>query len=145
MTTIEPIKPLDVYLSTNAGTVAELAALVANELVLAGYSLGLDDIQTIILAECRYYSGWAMFEAQKDTVIKIDESLVIDTYEWSILEPVIRANLDLKQAQRMESIRSTGSQEFGLSVSEARQFYQQERDAMPKTAFIEEPFTVELD
>lgn len=142
--TIEPIERLEAYLSTKAGTVAELAELIENELVLSGYSLGLDDIKVVILAECKFYSGWAMFEAQKDTVIKIDESLVIDSCEWSILEPVIKANLDLKQAQRMESIRSIGTQEFGLSVSEARQIYQQERDAMPKNAFVEEPYSVEL-
>ena len=143
--TIQPVSRLDAYLSANAGTVDELSKLVEQELVLSGYSLGLDDIKTVILAECRHYSGWSMFESQKDEVIQIDGELVLDQSEWAILEPVIKANLDLKQAQRMESIRSLGGQEFGLSVSEARQLYMQERSDMPKLAFIEEPFSLELD
>ncbi|MCH2003623.1 MULTISPECIES: hypothetical protein [Acinetobacter] len=143
--TIETVQLKDVYLSTKAGTVDELAELVFQELLLSGYSLGLDDIQNVIQAECRFYSGWAMFEAQKDSVIKIDGNLILDSYEWSILEPVIKANLDLKQAQRMESIKSLGGQEFGLSVSEARQIHKEERDAVPKLAFIEEPYSVELE
>lgn len=142
--TIEPVEYLDVYLSTHAGTVDELSELVFQELLLSGYSLGLDDIKSVILAECRFYSGWAMFEAQKDSIIKIDGALILDSYEWAILEPVIKANLDLKQAQRMESIKSLGGQEFGLSVSEARQIYKVERDAVPKLAFVEEPYSVEL-
>lgn len=143
--TIEPIEKLEVYLSANAGTVGELSALVFDELTLSGYSLGDDDIKTVILAECRFYAGWAMFESQKDSIIKIDQNLILDQAEWSILEPVIKASLDLKQAQRMESIRSLGAQEFGLSVSEARQIYKEERDSMPRLAFIEEPYSLELD
>lgn len=143
--TIEQVTKLDVYLSARAGTVAELSSLVYDELTLSGYSLGVDDIQLVMLAECRFYAGWAMFESQSDSVIEIDENLVIDQGEWSILEPVIRANLDLKQAQRMESIKSLGTQEFGLTVSEAKQLYKEERDAMPRLAFVEEPYTLELD
>lgn len=143
--TIEPIEKLEVYLSANAGTIGELSALVFDELTLSGYSLGEDDIETVILAECRFYAGWAMFESQKDSIIKIDNNLILDQAEWSILEPVIKASLDLKQAQRMESIRSLGAQEFGLSVSEARQIYKEERDSMPRLAFIEEPYSLELD
>lgn len=143
--TIKPLSSLDAFVHAKAGTVDELSELVEQELVLCGYSLGRDDIQTIILGECKYYSGWAMFEAQKDSVIKIDGALVLDSYEWSILEPAIRAHIDLAQAQRMESIRSLGSQEFGLSVSEARQIYREERDSIPKLAFVEEPYSLDLD
>lgn len=143
--TIKLISCLDVYLNAKAGTVDELSELIEQELLLCGYSLGQEDIKTVILVECKYYSGWAMFEAQKDSVIKIDGALVLDSYEWSILEPAIKAHLDLKQAQRMESIRSLGAQDFGLSVSEARQIYKEERDSVPKLAFVEEPYSLELD
>ncbi|WP_147433940.1 hypothetical protein [Acinetobacter chengduensis] len=143
--TIKQVSRLDVYLSTKAGTVAELTSLVFGELTLSGYSLGEDDILNVILAECRFYAGWAMFESQNHSVIELDENLVIDQGEWAILEPVIKANLDLKQAQRMESIRSLGAQEFGLSVGEAKQMYKEERDAMPRLAFIEEPYSLDLD
>ena len=143
--TIKQVSKLDVYLATKAGTVAELTQLVFGELTLSGYSLDEDDILAVILVECRFYAGWAMFESQSDSVIEINENLVIDQGEWSILEPVIKANLDLKQAQRMESIKSLGSQDFGLTVSEANQLYKEERDAMPRLAFIEEPYSLELD
>lgn len=136
---------LDVFLHAKAGSVNELAKLVESLLALSGYSLGESDIETVILAECKHYSGWAMFEAHKTGVIEIDSALILESYEWSILEPAIKAHLDLLQAQRMEAIRSIGTQEFGLSVSEARQIYREERDAMPKTAFIEEPYSLDLD
>lgn len=135
---------LDIYLHAKAGTVEELSILVENLLVLSGYSLGQDDIKTVILTECKHYSGWAVFEAHKDGVIEINDALVLESYEWSIIEPAIKAHIDLLQAQRMESIRSIGTQEFGLSVSEARQIYREERDAMPKMAFIEEPYSLDL-
>ena len=143
--TIKQVSKLDVYLATKAGTVAELTQLVFGERTLSGQSLDEDDILAVILVECRFYAGWAMFESQSDSVIEINENLVIDQGEWSILEPVIKANLDLKQAQRMESIKSLGSQDFGLTVSEANQLYKEERDAMPRLAFIEEPYSLELD
>lgn len=145
MTTLSQVIELNIYPSSQAGTVAELSDLVTNELSMSGYSLGQDDVQSIILAECRYYSGWAMFEAQKSSVISLDDSLVLDAYEWSILEPAIRAHLDLRQAQHMESIKSLGATDFGLSVSEARQIYLQERAEVPKTAFVEPPYSLELD
>jgi hypothetical protein len=145
MTKLSQVTELNIYPSSQAGTVAELSDLVANELSMSGYSLGQDDVQSIILAECRYYSGWAMFEAQKSSVISLDDSLVLDAYEWSILEPAIRAHLDLRQAQHMEAIKSIGSTDFGLSVSEARQIYLQERAEVPKTAFVEPPYSLELD
>lgn len=145
MTTLSQVTELNIYPSSQAGTVAELSDLVTNELLMSGYSLGQDDVQSIILAECRYYSGWAMFEAQKSSVISLDDSLVLDAYEWSILEPAIRAHLDLRQAQHMEAIKSIGSTDFGLSVSEARQIYLQERAEVPKTAFVEPPYSLELD
>lgn len=145
MTKLSQVTELNIYPSSQAGTVAELSDLVANELSMSGYSLGQDDVQSIILAECRYYSGWAMFEAQKSSVISLDDSLVLDAYEWSILEPAIRAHLDLRQAQHMEAIKSIGSTDFGLSVSEARQIYSQERAEVPKTAFVEPPYSLELD
>ncbi|MCK4090657.1 hypothetical protein [Acinetobacter radioresistens] len=145
MTQLSQVTQLNIYPSSQAGTVAELSDLVTHELVMSGYSLDQDDVQSIILAECRYYSGWAMFEAQKNSVISLDGGLILDAYEWSILEPAIRAHLDLKQAQRMESIKSIGSADFGLSVSEARQIYIQERAEIPKTSFIEPPYSLELD
>jgi len=145
MTTLSQVIELNIYPSSQAGTVAELSDLVTNELLMSGYSLGQDDVQSIILAECRYYSGWAMFEAQKSSVISLDDSLVLDAYEWSILEPAIRAHLDLRQAQHMEAIKSLGATDFGLSVSEARQIYLQERAEVPKTAFVEPPYSLELD
>lgn len=145
MTQLSQVTQLNIYPSSQAGTVTELSDLVTHELVMSGYSLDQDDVQSIILAECRYYSGWAMFEAQKNSVISLDGGLILDAYEWSILEPAIRAHLDLKQAQRMESIKSIGSADFGLSVSEARQIYIQERAEIPKTSFIEPPYSLELD
>lgn len=144
--TVYPVSNLALtFERTHAGTVEELSEILAGELVLSGFSLGQDEVKSVILAECRYYSGWSVFESQSDGVIAIDAALILDRYEWSILEPAIRAHLNLLQARRMESIRSLGAQEFGLSVSEAEQTYQQERASIPKIAFIEPPYSLELD
>lgn len=145
MTTLQQQVIEGVYPASQAGNVLELSSLLAHELALSGYSLSQDDVLNVILAECRYYAGWAMFEAQKHSVVQIDGTLILDAYEWSILEPAIRSHCDVVQATRVEAVKSLGTEGFGLSVSEAKQNHLQDRNEMPKTAFVEPPFSIDLD
>lgn len=145
MPTLQPFT--DDYARLIAGTVADLSATLHAELQMSGYSLLLDDVRDAVLCEARLYAGWATFEVQRfaNAPVELDSTLSIDAYEWAFIEPVIRAHCDMLQAIRMEGSRSLGAENFGLSVSEARQIYQEQRDLLPKNAFISPPFTLDID
>lgn len=132
------------YPESIAGTVALLAENVYESLLIKGYSLALDEVEQIIINECRYYSGWAMFEAQKIAITPIDCGLNLHAYEWAIIEPVVKAMCDDVQANRVEAIGSLGAERFGLSASETNQIYNQRRDELPKLAFVAEPYSIDL-
>ena len=74
--------------------------------------------------------------------VMIDQNLTIDAYEWSIIEPVVRAHCDLLQARLVEGSRSLGGDGFGIQVSEAQQNYTMERDKLPRLAFVAPPYTL---
>ncbi len=144
-TMLSQIDVLNIYPSSQAGTIQELALGLFDLLTLSGYSLSQDEIETLILAECRYYAGWAAFQAQEKAKVALDSSLTIECFEWSILEQVIRAHCNVVEAQRIEALKSLGGAEFGLSASEASQLYLEERAKLPQLACIEPPFSLELD
>lgn len=129
------------------GTIAELSITLHAELQMSGYSLLLEDVRDVVLLEAANYAAWASFEQQRfiNTPIQLDSTLPIDAYEWSMIEVVCRAHCDLLQAIRMEGSRSLGTENFGLAVSEARQIYQEQRDLLPKNAFIEPPYMLVMD
>ena len=133
------------YSHVTLGTVADLSAQLYLELQGGGYSLLQVDIQQAILLEVQYYSGWAVLEVQKKAAaipVMIDQNLTIDAYEWSIIEPVVRAHCDLLQARLVEGSRSLGGDGFGIQVSEAQQNYTMERDKLPRLAFVAPPYTL---
>ena len=129
------------------GTIAELSTTLHAELQMSGYSLLLEDVRDVVLSEAANYAAWASFEQQRfiNAPIQLDDTLPIDAYEWSMIEVVCRAHCDLLQAIRMEGSRSLGTENFGLTVSEARQIYQEQRDLLPKNAFIEPPYSLSTD
>lgn len=128
-----------------AGTIASLAESVYEALLMKGYSLVPEEVEKIITDECRYYSGWAMLEAQKMKQTNIDCSLSLHAYEWALIEPVVMASCDEMQANRVEATGSLGTERFGLSVGEAKQIYNQRRDELPKMAFVAEPYSIDLN
>ena len=126
-----------------AGTISELAALYHQKLTLKGYSLLQDEIQAAFIEEVKRYAGWQSLTCQKSSIVPIavDEHLILEAFEWVIIEPCVKANCDLIQASLVEASRSMGSEGFGMSVSEAEQAYEAEKEKMPKNAFVQPPFS----
>lgn len=134
------------YPKLTLGTLEVLAGQLHSELQGCGYSLLLSDVEQAALLEVQYYAGWTLLEVQRQssnpTAVLLDKTVNIDAYEWSIIEPVVRAHCDLMQARLVEGSRSLGGDGFGLQVSEAQQNYVMEREKLPKLAFIAPPYTV---
>ena len=126
-----------------AGTISELAALYHQKLTLKGYSLLQEEIQAAFIEEVKRYAGWQSLTCQKSSVVPIavDEHLILEAFEWVIIEPCVKANCDLIQAALVEASRSMGGDGFGMSVSEAEQAYEAEKEKMPKNAFVQPPFS----
>ncbi len=126
-----------------AGTISELAALYHQKLTLKGYSLLQDEIQAAFIEEVKRYAGWQSLTCQKSSIVPIavDEHLILEAFEWVIIEPCVKANCDLIQASLVEASRSMGTEGFGMSVSEAEQAYEAEKEKMPKNAFVQPPFS----
>lgn len=126
-----------------AGSISELATLTFQKLQIKGYSLLEVDVTTALLEETRRYAGWATLVCQRGStsIIRIDENLVLEAFEWVIIEPCFIANCDLIQAQLVEASRSMGGDGFGMSVSEAEQAFNQAKELMPKNAFVAPPFS----
>jgi hypothetical protein len=144
MASLEPQTTID-YPRLALGTVESLAQTLHQELYGGGYSLLESDVLSAFLCEVQFYSAWAAFAVQKAeaaTVTLLNKDLVLDSYEWAIIEPVVRAHCDLLQARLVEGSRSLGGDGFGLQVSEAQQNYLQARELLPKTAFVAQPYTL---
>ena len=124
-----------------AGTISELAALYHQKLTLKGYSLLQEEIQAAFIEEVKRYAGWQSLTCQKSSAVPIavDEHLILEAFEWVIIEPCVKANCDLIQASLVEASRSMGGDGFGMSVSEAEQAYEAEKEKMPKNAFVQPP------
>ncbi len=136
----------DVYLSLSAGEVGEFATKLHEELLQIGYSLLHSDVLTAVLGEVQYYASWALLYAQRNAkhLIEIDEHLILEAFEWAIIQPVVLAKCDVKQAQMMESSRSLGGEQFGMSVSEAQNMYIQARQLLQRESFVEPPITLDI-
>lgn len=126
-----------------AGAISALAALYYQKLALKGYSLLLEDVETAFIEEVKRYAGWQSLTCQKSAAapIEVDGKLVLEAFEWVIIEPCVKANCDLIQASLVEASRSMGGDGFGMTVSEAEQAYEAEKEKMPKNAFVQPPFS----
>ena len=130
---------------SDAGSVQELASLMAEYYQFKGYSITQEDLEEIIVLDFLYYAAFAITAGQSKSDQIIDKNAVISVSEWGVLDPVIRAHCDYLQAQRVEASGSIGMQHFGLTSSEANQIYLNAKEEMKKNAFIEEPFLVEYE
>lgn len=136
------------------GTIRQFAKQLYDELLTSGYSLMLEDVESLSLQGVQLLAGWTRLDCQfvDDCQAKnvptffnlnLDVGLLAD--EWVIVLPVIRSHCDLVQSRRMEGSQALGVQGFGIGSSEALQHYQQAIDVMKKEAFCHEPFTVDFD
>ncbi|OJU92174.1 MAG: hypothetical protein BGO19_12450 [Acinetobacter sp. 38-8] len=126
-----------------AGSIEELATTFYQKLQMKGYSLLVEDVTNALIEETKRYAGCATLRCQRGStnIIIIDKTIVLEGFEWFIIEPCLSANCDLIQAQLVEASRSMGGDGFGMSVSEAEQAYNQAKELMPKNAFVEPPFS----
>ena len=129
------------------GTVGEIASTLHNQLCLDGLSLMPEDIEQAILSTVRLYAAWQTLAAAETAIadVPIDSRLLLRADEWMIMEPVVQAECQLRQATRMEAARSLGAEMFGLSVGEATSMLQQAKAEMGKNAFCTQPFSIELE
>ena len=99
-----------------AGTISELAALYHQKLVLKGYSLLQEEVQAAFIEEVKRYAGWQSLTCQKSSAVPIavDEHLILEAFEWVIIEPCVKANCDLIEASLVEASRSRGTEGFGM-------------------------------
>lgn len=130
---------------SDAGTISEIAQILADYYQYKGYSTTKEDIEEILVLDFLFYAAWATTEGQSRSTQIIDKSAVISVSEWGILDPVVRAHCDYLQSQRVEASGSIGMQHFGLTSSEANQIYMNAKEEMKKTAFVEAPFLVEYE
>lgn len=143
---LQPVVDLNDAPRTIVGTLADIAQRLHAELQLTGYSLFLEDVQSAVLEEARLYASWAAFEVQRVSVspITLDLNLSIDAYEWSFIEPVVRAHVEMIEARRGEASVSLGAQTYGMQYAEAQRNYQEQRDLLPKNAFVCPPYSIDL-
>lgn len=148
---VYPVTATDDHPAAVAGTLDALKTILHAELASSGYSLTAPEVLTSLKKAVRFYAAHATLETQRrqaegsTTAIPIDGSLTLDLYEWAIIQPLARAYCDLQQAYRMEAAGSLGMERYGMQVSEALQNAEQIEMAIPKSAFIEAPFSIELE
>lgn len=138
-----PLEAGSIYAKVEAGTIESLAGQLYQELALKGYSLLLDDVELVFIESIKIYASHATLECQRTASIPItvDKHLVLHGSEFAIIEPLVRAHCDVIQADLVEGSGSLGAERFGLSKSEAEQAYKEEKEKLPKAAFVEAPFS----
>lgn len=128
-----------------AGTIASLSETLYMEYGLVGFSTTDEDIKIALISDYLYYAGWATTTDQdKGQSVDVNGTTSISVNDWVVIEPLIRAHIELLQAQRMESSASLGAERHGLSVSEARMTYTEAKETMKREAFVEPPFTLDF-
>lgn len=132
-----------IYPKVIAGTIAQIAHALFLELQSTGSSLLEDDVLNSCLVHVKHYASHAVLSCQRRLLVatEIDKNIILQGFEWSIIDPVIRAHCDLNQAKLVEGSRSMGGDGFGMTVSEALQIYNDQRERLPRNAYIEPPFS----
>ncbi|OJU54639.1 MAG: hypothetical protein BGN93_13075, partial [Acinetobacter sp. 39-4] len=84
-----------------AGSIEELATTFYQKLQMKGYSLLVEDVTNALIEETKRYAGCATLRCQRGStnIIIIDTTIVLEGFEWFIIEPCLSANCDLIQAQ----------------------------------------------
>ena len=147
---LRPVPTDDDHPPALAGTLDHMAGVLAGELALSGYSLTVPEVLASVIKAVRAYAAHATLEAQRrqsagTTEVPINGSLALDLYEWSMVQPLARAYCDLVQAYRMEAAASVGMERYGLQVGEVVQTIEQLEANLPKSAFVEPPFSIGLE
>ncbi|WOE40054.1 hypothetical protein [Acinetobacter chinensis] len=126
-----------------AGTLSQMSLKLHNQLMLKGYSLLHEDVLQVFINETCKYAAWQTLTAQRNStqIIEVDESLVLQGFEWLLIEPSVRAGCDVIQANLVDASGSLGMEHFGLSVSEAEQALKDENQKLGRAAFVQPPLS----
>lgn len=130
-----------------AGTGLDLAAEIHEQLCEAGYSLSLEDVEKRTRYAVRFWSGWAVLAAQRELAAgqaAMLDDLNLTAFEYSQIKPLARAYCDELQAIRMEAARGLGIEPWGVSVQEATMAKERIEQELPRTAFVEGPYSVTI-
>lgn len=148
---VYPVTADEDYPSAVAGTLDTLKTQLHTEAVKSGYSLTGSEVLTCLVKAVQLYAAHATLEIQRrqaegsTTAIPIDATLTLDLYEWSVIQPLAKAYVEQIQAARMEAAASLNMERFGMSVGEANQRVTELEMALPRAAFVESPYSIELE
>ncbi|WP_151765796.1 hypothetical protein [Acinetobacter colistiniresistens] len=143
MTILQPIID-NVYQPSMAGTIAELAEVILEELEFSGESIAIEDAKKSIIDHAVLYAGWQSLHMQKQSTqpIKVDEDFELELGEWSILEPIVRAHLELIHSKRVDGSGAIAGERTGKDPITAATDYNTAKAELGKNAFCEEVFSV---
>lgn len=148
---VYPVTADEDYPSAVAGSLDSLKSQLLLESQRSGYSLTGAEVLSCLVKACQLYAAHATLEVQRrqaegsTTAIPIDATLTLDMHEWAAIQPLSRAYLEQIQASRMEAAASLNMERFGLSVGEANQRVAELEMALPRVAFVEPPYSIELE
>lgn len=148
---VYPVTADEDYPSAVAGSLDSLRSQLLLEAQRSGYSLTGAEVLSCLTKATQLYAAHATLEIQRrqeegsTAAIPIDASLTLDLHEWAVIQPLARAYLEQIQASRMEAAASLNMERFGLSVGEANQRVAELEMSLPRAAFVEPPYSIELE
>lgn len=148
---VYPVTADEDYPSAVAGTLDSLKGQLLLEAQRSGYSLTGGEVLSCLVKATQLYAAHATLQIQRrqaegsTTAIPIDGDMELDLFEWSIIQPLAKAYVEQIQAARMEAAASLNMERFGMSVGEANQRVTELEMALPRAAFVESPFSIELE
>lgn len=143
MTVLQPIIDNE-YQPSMAGTIAHLASVLLEELEFSGESIAIEDAEKSIIDHAVLYAGWQSLYVQKNSTqpIEVNQALELELGEWSIIEPVVRAHLELIHSKRVDGSGAISGERTGKDPMTANTDYVAAKEEMKKNAFCEEVFSV---
>lgn len=132
------------YQPSMAGTVADLATVLLEEFEFSGESISIEDAEKSIIDHVVLYSGWQPLYVQTKSTqpVLVDRSLELELGEWSIIEPVVRAHLEMIHAKRSDGSGAISGERIGKDPITAQNDYMTVKNEMGKNAFCDEVFSV---
>lgn len=143
MTVLQPIIDNE-YQPSMAGTIGDLANVLLEELEFSGESVAIDDVKNSIIEHAILYAAWKSLYVQSKSTqpIEVNANLELELGEWAIIEPVVRAHLELIHSKRVDGSGAISGERTGKDPITANTDYTTAKEDMKKNAFMEEVFSV---
>ena len=123
------------------GTGQEMANNLFSELQNNGYALTIEDVEGATLNAMRTYASLAVMYVQQQSNEPIILSLdtMLESGEYEMIRPYLRAYCDLENARLFDASKSMGTDGFVTDESTARQTLSDELDKLKFNAYFEPP------